>query len=159
MSRPVITKVIGMTDEIVGKKLERIKKDVLDKQMQKIKQQQLINTTTQALLQMQQQLMQQAAQDPEAQQMIMQMQVELENLQFLLQNDILITNEEVNRIRQYYQYSHKEFEEQLCSQALRVTFAGVVPAAVLLSHVTPVLMSSNDTIVLFSVASIEAKVK
>lgn len=118
MSRPVVTKVIGMTDEIVGKKLENIKNDILDKQLQKIKQNQLINATNQALLQMQQQMMQQAAQDPQAQQMIIQMQVELEHLQNLLQNDIVITNEEVRRIREYYQYSHKEFEENLCSQAL-----------------------------------------
>jgi hypothetical protein len=118
MSRPVVTKVIGMTDEIVGKKLDNIKNDVLDKQLQKIKQKQLINATSQALLQMQQQMMQQAAQDPQAQQMIIQMQVELEHLQTLLQNDIVITSEEVKRIREYYQYSHKEFEENLCSQAL-----------------------------------------
>jgi len=118
MSRPVVTKVIGMTDEIVGKKLENIKNDILDKQLQKIKQNQLINATNQALIQMQQQMMQQMAQDPQAQQMIIQMQVELEHLQNLLQNDIVITNEEVRRIREYYQYSHKEFEEKLCSQAL-----------------------------------------
>ena len=113
MSRPVVTKVIGMTDEIVGKKLEKIKNDILDKQLQKIKQKQLIQSTQQALIQMQQQMMQQAAQDPQAQQMIIQMQVELEHLQSLLQNDVVITSEEVKRIREYYQYSHKEFEEKL----------------------------------------------
>ena len=118
MSRPIVTKVIGMTDEIVGKKLENIKNDILNKQLQKIKQKQLIQTTQQALIQMQQQMMQQAAQDPQAQQMIIQMQVELEHLQNLLQNDVVITGEEVKRIREYYQYSHKEFEENLCSQAL-----------------------------------------
>jgi cell division septum initiation protein DivIVA len=67
---------------------------------------------------MQQQMLQQAAQDPQAQQMIMQMQIEMEHMQSLLQNDILITTEEIKRIREYYQYTHKEFEEKLCSQAL-----------------------------------------
>jgi hypothetical protein len=118
MSRPVITKVIGMTDEIVGKKLEKIKNDIYDKQLQKIKQKQLINATQQQLMAMQQQMMQQMSQDPQFQQMILQMQVEMEHLQSLLQNDIVLTQEEVNKIREFYQYTHKEFEENLCSQAL-----------------------------------------
>lgn len=117
-SRPLITKVVGMTDEIVDKKLTKIKDDILDKQMAKIKQKQLIQVTQQQLIQMQQQLMQQVAEDPQAQQYILQMQVELENLQMLLQNDIVITKEEVQRIKEYYQYNHKEFEEDLCSRAL-----------------------------------------
>jgi len=36
MSRPVVTKVIGMTDEIVGKKLDKIRTDILDKQLQNV---------------------------------------------------------------------------------------------------------------------------
>ena len=118
MTRPTVSKVIGMTDEIVGAKLEKIKNDILDKQLQKIKQKQLIQATQQQLMQSQQQMMQQMAQDPQAQGMIMQMQVELESLQALLSNDVVITRDEVRKIREYYQYSHKEFEEDLCSKAL-----------------------------------------
>lgn len=124
MSRPLITKVIGMTDEIVGQKLERIKNDILDKQMAKIKQKQIIQATQQQLIQTQTQMIQQMQQnpemanDPQMKQIIMQIQVELEHMSTLLENDIVITREEVKKIKEYYQYSHKEFEESLCSGAL-----------------------------------------
>ena len=118
MSRPLITKVMGMTEDMANKKLTKIKDDVLDKQMAKINLKRDAQRTQQALLQQQQQLIQQMGQDPQAQQLIMQMQAEMEKLQEVLNRDIVVTAKEVEAIREYYQYNHKEFEEQLASQAL-----------------------------------------
>jgi hypothetical protein len=118
MSRPVVTKVIGMTQDTVEKKFQKINDDVLDKQFAKLRQKRLAIQTTQQLIQAQQQLLQEAPDDPIAQQYVMQMQAEVERLQEVATRDFLINKNEVETIREFYQYSHKEFEENLASQAL-----------------------------------------
>jgi len=118
VSRPLIAKVMGMTEDMADKKLDRIKDDVLNKQMEKINQKRDSQNAQQALIQQQQQLIQEMAQDPQAQQLIMQMQAEIEKIQEVLNRDIVITSKEVETIKEYYKYSHKEFEENLASQAL-----------------------------------------
>lgn len=117
-SRPIISKVVGFDADIVDKKIERIKNDVLEKQVKKIKMKQAAQQAQQQLLAAQQQMIQQLAEDPGAQGIIMQMQAELDNLNEVVMRDVVLTQEEAKKIKQYYQYTHKEFEELLCSQAL-----------------------------------------
>lgn len=116
--RPLITKVVGMTPDMVDKKLDRIKTDIIEKQMKKIAIKRQAQDAQMQLFAQQQQLIQEMGQDPNAQQLIMQMQSELEQLRVVAERDIVITREELETIKEYYQYTHKEFEEQLCSQAL-----------------------------------------
>ncbi len=119
MARPIVSKVIGVSQDTVDKKIEKIKNSILERQMIKIKQKHAAQQVAQEIINTQRQLMSELPQDnPQAKTLIAEMQVELEYMQNLLNKDIVLTQDESNKIKEYYQYSFKEFEEQLASQAL-----------------------------------------
>jgi hypothetical protein len=119
MGRPLITRTIGVSQELIDKKTKAELDDLWEKSMQKLFQQQAAQNAQIMLVQQQQQLMQQVAQMPEAEGMIIQMQKEIEFLQEIINKDVALTKDEVKEIRKYYRYSHKEFEESLADDALK----------------------------------------
>lgn len=118
LNRPLIKRVIGTSEDIVDKKLEKAKDSILKKSLEKINERRKTAMQMQQMLQVQQQVIQQAAQIPQSEQLVMQMQMELEEMQTLLSKELMINKEEYNEIIEYYMYDHKEFVENLCFQAL-----------------------------------------
>lgn len=117
-ARPLVMKVMGVSHDIIEKKLDRIKDDVLRKALDKIMQKQKAVQAQQLLIQQQQQLIQQLQQQPELQMLIMEMQSEIEYLSTVVNKDAMLNAEDMKAIKQYYNYNHKEFEEHICYKAL-----------------------------------------
>lgn len=118
LTRPLVTKVIGTTSDTIDKKLEKIKNTIFEKQHEKLKQKRITQLTISEMIKSQQELMQQGAQDVQNKALILEIQAEIEKLQSLLSSETYLTNQELDTIKNYYKYSHKEFEELLSSQAL-----------------------------------------
>jgi hypothetical protein len=119
MGRPLITRTIGVSRDLVDKKTKTELDDLWKKSLEKLFQQQAAQRSQMMLVQQQQQLMQQVAEMPGAEAMIMEMQNEIEYLQEIINKDAALTQKEVKEVRKYYRYTHKEFEESLSDDALK----------------------------------------
>ena len=118
MGRPRIKKIIAVDKDSVKRKLRKLKDDFLEKQFDKIRIAQQAERERQALLQAQQQLIQESAENPDLKELIFEIQGHLELYAKILANDSAITEEEAQTLQEYYEYSYKEFEENLMADAL-----------------------------------------
>ena len=119
MGRPLITRTIGTDDAIIDKKTKKELDDLWEQSLKKLHQKRMAQQAQMMLIAQQQQLMQQVAQMPNAESMILKMQEEIEYLQEVIGKDVALTQKEVKTIKKYYRYSHKEFEEKLADDALK----------------------------------------
>ena len=119
LSRPLVMRTVGIDEASVNKKIQEEIDGVWIKQMEKFAQRRAAQQAQQLMLQQQQQLMQQIQQVPGAEGMIIEMQSQLEMIAEIVNKEAALTEEEVKKIRKYYKYSYKLFEEDLADSAIK----------------------------------------
>lgn len=119
LGRPLIIRTVGTDPAIVQKKTQREIDDLWEKSMQKLRQKKSALAAQSMLIQQQQQLMQEVAQMPQAESLILKMQSEIENLNDIVSKGVALNAKEIEDVRKYYRYSHKELEEDLADSAIK----------------------------------------